>query len=345
MKEYFRWPIIIKLFLAPITGYLGCTFFLAVLALIVLKIVAHIFQTPFLKYEYYTHLIPFLLILIFPVYHLFYILTEWYAQRRDFTESEHILILLVIAIYSSMIFGTLNYWLYRSDQSSFSVDENVAKSEYKKVLLSQQQRVDASKRLAETSEKLVLELTKLERTSFTKSRYSYWFSNPQRYIFDTNIEGVSIYLVEETIGSETPITYWTVEVDAWQQKLIIDPDAQLGPYGIIKPFMNDTITRDDLVKAFQHQADWERNNIISPLEDQVKRAQELGDGAFSLPMTLFLYQAAMDAVGASPGYFNPASFLTRLMAFLYAFLKYIYFAVFVSVIAKSFAYPTAKATD
>ncbi|HVI73116.1 MAG TPA: hypothetical protein VM656_16730, partial [Pyrinomonadaceae bacterium] len=134
----------------PIKSYLGRTLFLAVLALIILKIVAHTFQTPFLKYEYYTYLIPFLLILTFPVYHLFYILIKWYAQRRDFTESEHIVILLVIAIYSSMIFGALNYWLYRSDKSSFSVDENLAKGEYKKVLLLQQQRVEKSKRLAET---------------------------------------------------------------------------------------------------------------------------------------------------------------------------------------------------
>ena len=345
MKEHFRWRTIIALFLKPIKSYLGLAFFLALFALFILKIVAYTFETPFLKYEYYTYLILFWLILIFPVYHLFYILIKWYAERRDFTEPEHILILLVIAIYSSMIFGALNYLLYRSDRGSFSVDESIGKSEYKKYLLSQQQRVEESKRVAEGSEKLVLELTKLERTSFTKARYSYWFSNPKRYIFDTNIEGVSIYLVETTMNGDQPMTYFTVEADAWRQKLIIDPDAQLGPPGIIEPFMNDTITRDDLVKAFQYLADWERNNIISPLEDQVKRAQELGDAAFSLPMTLFLYQAAMDALGASPGYFNPSSFLTRLIAFLYAFLKYIYFGVFVSVVAKSFAYPTAKGND
>ena len=82
-----------------------------------------------------------------------------------------------------------------------------------------------------------------------------------------------------------------------------------------------------------------------PLEDELKRAQESGYAAFSVPMTLFVYQAAMDALGASPGYFNPSSFLTRLMAFLYAFLKYIYFGVFVSVVAKGFVSPTAKAND
>ena len=345
MKEHFRWRTIIALFVKPIKSYLALAFFLALFAFIVLKIIAHSFQTPFLKYEYFTYLILFSPILIFPVYHLFYILSKWYAERRDFTEPEHILILLVIAIYSSMIFGALNYWLYRSNKSSFSVDETIGKSEYKKYLLSQQQRVEESKRLAEGSEKLVSELNKLERTSFTKSRYSYWYSNPQKYIFDTNIEGVSIYWVQETAQGDPPVIFWTVEADAWGQKLVINPEAQLGPPGVIEPFKNDTITRDDLVKAFQYQADWERNNIISPLEDQLKKAQELGDEAFSVPMTLFLYQAAMDALGASPGYFKPASFLTRLMAFLYAFLKYIYFGVFVSVVAKSFVYPKAKGND
>ena len=69
MKEHFRWRTIIALFVEPITGSLGLAFFLAVFACVILKLVAHIFQTPFLKYEYYTNLILFLPLLILPVYH------------------------------------------------------------------------------------------------------------------------------------------------------------------------------------------------------------------------------------------------------------------------------------
>ena len=342
MKEYFRWRTIIALFVAPMTGCLGLFFFLAVCASVILKLVAFIFQPPFLQYEYYTNLLLFLPILTLPVYHLFLILSTWYDERRDFTEPEHIIILLVVAIYSSMIFGAINYGLYRVNNSFFSVDETIAKSEYKKYLLSQQQRIEESKRVVEGSKKLISELMKLERTSFTKSSYSYW-PNPRKYTFDTNIQGVSIYFVEFT-ESETPVTHYSVEADVWGQKIVINPEAQIKALDL-RPFMKDQITRDDLVKVFQYQAEWEYSNIILPLEKQLKSVQESGDAAFSVPMTLFVYQAAMDALGASPKYFNPSSFLTRLMAFLYAFLKYIYFGVFVSVVAKRFTSPTTKGND
>lgn len=346
MKEHFRWRTLTALFVEPIKGYLGLAFFLAVFACFILKFVAYMSQTPFLKYEYYTYLIFFLAILILPVYHLYFILFTWYAQRRDFTEPEHIFILLVIAIYSSMIFGAINYSLYRVDKSSFSVDERIAKKEYNKYLLSNQQRLDEAKRVADGSDKIIAELTKLERTTFKRSGNNYFFSNPKKYTFDTNIPGVTIYYVETTTSSEgASVTDYTLEADAWGQRLVIEPEAQLGPREILKPFTNDTVTRDDLVKAFHYQADWERKSIISPLEVQLKSAQESGEAGFPVPMTLFVYQAAMDALGASPQYFNPSSFLTRLMAFLYAFLKYIYFGVFVSVVAKGFVAPTAKAND
>jgi hypothetical protein len=346
MKQHFHWRTLTALFVEPIQVYLGLALLFAVFAWIILKFVAYMFQTPFLKYEYYTYLIVFLPILILPVYHLYVILITWYAQRRDFTEAEHIFILLVIAIYSSMIFGAINYSLYRLDKSSFSVDERIVKKEYNEYLLSNQQRLDEAKRVADGSDKIIAELTKLERTTFKRSGNYYFFSNPKRYTFDTNIPGLTIYYVETTTSSEgASVTDYTLEADAWGQKLVIDPEAQLGAREILKPFTNDTVTRDDLVKVFQYQADWERKSIISPVEVKLKSAQESGDAGFPVPMTLFVYQAAMDALNASPRYFNPSSFLTRLMAFVYAFLRYIYFGVFVSVVAKGFVSPTAKAND
>lgn len=340
---HFRWPKIRALFFHPFSTIFGCLLFLFPLTLVIVDSSLRYLNVQYIRYEYYRNLLYILFICLIVIVHTFFVLTSWYENRFTFFEAEHFFILLVAAIYSSAFFGAINYGLYRLDRTSFHIDEALRSKEFSRDLLSVQKRVDELHKVAQASEKLAAEIARLPLESFSRSRHR-WVFGPT-YKLDINIEGASIFIDTQTysgggpMGGGVQVTIWTVKAEAWGEEILISPEIQFDSGYIIEPLKEEVVKKQDLVHAFKYRADWERKNRLIPLEEHLAKRREGGAQAMTLSWTLFLYQSAMDALGSSPEYFKPATFLTRLIAFITAFLKSAYFGIFVAIIVmKGWAY-------
>lgn len=344
---HFRWSKITALFLRPFGPILGSLFLLFPLSLLIVDFILQRRNIQYIRYEYYRGLLYLTFLFSIVVVHIILVLAAWYKERFTFFEAEHFFILIVVAIYSSAFFGILNYGLYKLDNTSFQIDEVLRAKEFSKKLLSTQKRVEELRKVADASERLAAEINNLPREFFRKSRHA-WIFGPT-YKFDVNVDGASVFLDTQTYtgggptGGGVSVTIWTVEADAWGEEITISPHVQFDSNKVIEPLREEIVEKQALVRAFEYRAEWERSHRLVALEEQLRKEQEGGAEAMALSWTLFLYQGAMDALGSSPEYFKPASFLTRLIAFFNAFLKSIYFGIFVALIVmKKWAHSRKK---
>jgi hypothetical protein len=325
----FRWKILARLFKRP-------AFHLGGISIIALPLLYELATSFAPKLIFIKSGILSALLLAAATYGVSLFIFQWYKNRDTFLEAEHFFILAVLALYSSAVFGMLNYGIYRFNNKAFFVDEKVLKSESTQEISSLKGKLTESLKVEAASEKLASELSKLPQTSVKKTLANIF--PHAAYKFDLNMEGVDILLTHYVSGSrgEDFVDFWSVDANAWGEKFTTQPflqyDAQGRTNSVIEALTNEDVKRDDLVRLFSYRAEWERNNYIVPLENRVKEFEDQGEGLVSTPPTLFLYQWTMAALGSDPGYMKPATALTRVAALIYAFLKYIYFGMFVSLI-------------
>lgn len=76
------------------------------------------------------------------------------------------------------------------------------------------------------------------------------------------------------------------------------------------------VKKMDLISALHYRLGLEQNYL-----SQIR----IRDAKVVVPLSLFIYQSAMDALGSNPKYFIPADFTTRATALVYALLRLLYF--------------------
>jgi len=274
--------------------------------------------------------------LVFPVGMLF---LGWIKARTSLLESETYLILFIVAIYLSMWFGLANYLLYFLNKDSFNIDKQLEQAQETE----SQQRSGDSVRLARACEEVArllqqepgetLQLVKVThdsyRTVLTGSNvviglalFPDWDKLPPPHAPPAYVKSFSA-----TVGAET------ISFDAERS---VFSGAQVSYIKYIE-HPETGIPRSLLISTFEEKARWERAFALNPLK--------VGITSRPIPVSLFLYQAVMDTVGASPKYFTPASFASRLLALVYAVSKFIFFGMLVAALMKQFTDKASKPDD
>ena len=254
---------------------------------------------------------------------MFLLIKEWFKHRYEFLESEQYLILFSIAVYLSAWFGIANYTVYAINPTAFTVDREMQQQLVDKQEREWQQYLVDSRRIVANCDRVITELQR-QPDEITWMRLS-----PDTYI--TPLTGTDL-----SIEYHLPIDWKdhmeTGGVDSITAKVgteVLVTTSLPGirglelAEGIDKP---RKIPRSVVVAAIQEKKRREIDDWVNPLESGIPRRP--------VPLSLFLYQAVMDTVGASPRYFNPAAFSTRLIAFIYAVCKFVFFGMVVAALMK-----------
>jgi hypothetical protein len=265
---------------------------------------------------------------------LWVLVREWFQCRASLLESETYVVLFTAAVCLSAWFGLANYTLYFLDGNSFSADKQLEQVFAESQEREWQQRLTDSARIVRTCEDAVrllqqepgevLQLSKvthdLYRTDLKGSNveigyilFRDWDKFPPPEIppgMVSYVESLSAKIGTETIS----FRLMKGELDAPYGKYILHPEM-----GIPKSL---------LITTFREEAKWEYDAWVSPMKSGITRRP--------IPLTLFLYQAVMDTVGASPKYFSPANFGSRLLALVYALCKFVFFGMLIAALMKQF---------
>ncbi|MBZ5508603.1 MAG: hypothetical protein LAO78_24350 [Acidobacteriia bacterium] len=269
--------------------------------------------------------------LAFPLWAL---VREWFKWRSSLLESETYLVLFTAALCLSTWFGLANYTLYFLDSSSFNADKQLEQVFAESQEREWQQHLTDSARVVRTCEEIVrllqqepgevLQLSKvthdLYRTDLKGSdvEISYiLFPNWDKFPPPKIPPGIVSYVqsLSAKAGTET-ISFRLMKGDL---------DEPYGKY-IFHPEIG--IPKSLLIATFREKAKWEYDAWVSPMKSGITRRP--------IPLSLFLYQAVMDTIGASPKYFSPATFASRLLALVYALCKFVFFGMLVAALMKQF---------
>ena len=261
----------------------------------------------------------------------------WFLEKQSLLESEHYLILVTLAVYMFMLFGALNYVLYLQNQEAFFVDRSLRETFYSKMHSERVKKLSMSRRKVEIWNDLASRTANLPQESFTKSKMGAFWS-PSKYQIALPIEGwkVTISYVPPLMGSPgapTPPVY-RLNVIVGKECVEISSETHIDLKSDLMLLRDsDPLPKDDLVRVFRSAAEWEYKRWVRPLEQEIAVEKE----DITLPLSLFLFQGAMDGLGSSPKYFIAAAGMTRCVAFFAAFLRYMFFGLFVSLLSKQWA--------
>jgi hypothetical protein len=106
-------------------------------------------------------------------------------------------------------------------------------------------------------------------------------------------------------------------------------DRLYGTSDFVLSRFDKGVPKSWLVNLFMSKEAYERTNWILPMKRGILR-RPVGLG-------LFLYQAMMDTLGASPKYFTPSAASSRALAFAYAFCKFLFFGIVITTFGKQLA--------
>lgn len=265
---------------------------------------------------------------------LWVLVREWFKCRASLLESETYVVLFTAALCLSAWFGLANYTLYFLDGSSFSADKHLEQVFAELQEREWQQRLSDSARIVRTCEDVVRllqqepgEVLQLSKVTHDLYRTDLKGSNVEiDYILLQNWDkfpppvippGMVSYVesLSAKIGTET-ISFRLMRGEL---------DAPYGKY-ISHPEMG--IPKSLLIATFREEAKWEYDAWVIPMKSGITQRP--------IPLSLFLYQAVMDTVGASPKYFSPANFASRLLALVYALCKFIFFGMLVAALMRQF---------
>jgi hypothetical protein len=238
----------------------------------------------------------------------------------------------------------LNYALYLQNQEAFLIDRSLQESFVSQIHRERIKNLISSRCTAEIWDDIADRTANLSQNSFTKSRVSYWFG-PLKYQLDFPINDAKITLTD--VPSITFPNYHSLPVyilDAYVGKEHVTVSSEKCNNLILDLQLlaeSDTpIRKDDLVRVLRSAAVWERTNWVKPLEQDIESEKK----GVTLPLSLFLYQGMMDAMGSSPKHFVPANGITRGIALCSAFIKFAFFGLLLSLLSKHWAQATTTST-
>jgi ABC-type sugar transport system permease subunit len=280
-------------------------------------------------------LVPFLLgcAIVMLAVPMGFLVSDWFKNRRDLLESETYLILFAVALYVSAWFGLANFTLYFSDKNSFVVDKQLEQGFTESQEKEWQQRLIDSGSIARSCEEMVrllqqepgekLELSKVSHDSYrtvlrgSNAVINYilfpgWDKLPPPGIPPVYLKSISVKIGNQTVSFEA------------RRAELLFPE----PIGEFMEHPEGGIAKSFLIATFREKARWEYEFWLNPMNAGIPRRP--------IPLSLFIYQAVMDTVGAGPKYFIPANFSARLLAFLYAVCKFIFFGMLVAALMKQF---------
>jgi len=271
--------------------------------------------------------------LVFPVGML---VLDWIKARASLLESETYLILFTVGIYLSMWFGLANYVSYFVNKDSFSIDKQLEQAQETE----SQQRLGDSVRVARACEEVARLLQQEPRETLQLVKVTH---DSYRTVLTGSNAVLDLVLYhdwDEPHPSSAPTAYvksFSATVGAQTTSF----DAERAQFSWTQLSYLRYLQRPEtgipkslLISTFQERAQWERDFASSGITAGIIHRP--------IPVSLFLYQAVMDTVGASPKYFTPASFASRLLALVYAVCKFIFFGMLVAALMKQFTSKASK---
>jgi hypothetical protein len=266
-----------------------------------------------------------LLILIAASVSIGTLIRGWWRERQNLYESENYLILVTIAVYFFMLLGAFNYSLYRVNRKAFIIDRTLEESLKSSAHQERVAWLDQSRRRIKVWSDLGNRISDLNVTSFEK------IEAQGGKLIVLPISGASVLLTYSPPARIVP-PLWAVEAQLDGERASIGSGTHVDFASAIQSLeqTSSLIPKNDLVSLFRDASEWERQRWVTPLEKAIEGESE---GA-QVPLSLFLYQGAMDAMGSSPNYFLPGNATTRVVALVASFIKYVFFGFFVSLLSK-----------
>jgi hypothetical protein len=261
---------------------------------------------------------------------------------RDYTlrENEQYLILVMLALVLFTWFGVANYVIYAHNPDTFAVDKELLNElsisqerEWKLMLSEAQENVEACD--------IILQALRAGQEKDLKALVS---SNDYRLQLPQPPATIDVHLALDPDEDEhLPRAVYRVTAKAANRTVLITRDEGIlrgSPGGFslgMHLYFEKNASVAELIQLFQRHKEWEIANWITPMQRTIARRP--------VPLTLFLYQALMDTVGANPKYFSPKTFSSRAIAFIYAFFKLVFFGMVITVFAKQLASGAATKAD
>jgi hypothetical protein len=322
-----RWPIIKRLFFGPL---------LTLLTIALYSIPSSTYYESLLPHLYrFLPALVSLVVLIVATLGAALLFDTWRMEEKALLESELYLVLVTLAVYVFMFLGFLNYSLYALDHKAFTVDKPLEESYSARWRGEMQARLRLHHGNLEVLDALTTRLSEVSLGSFKKVMSSQQLFGWYKYRIAIPVAATKVEL-DYYLGSDRsrPETRLRVELDA---KPVTISDAETLDVASALKALEDKewVRKEELMGILRAAAQWERTRWIVPLERDLKRD-------LLMPLSLFLYQGAMDALGSSPKYFEPATALARAVAFCSALAKYLFFGLFLSLLSQRW---TSSSTD
>lgn len=262
-----------------------------------------------------------------------------FSLLRDATlpllNGEQYLILVLIAVSLSIWFGAANYLIYARNADAFAVDKDLAEklrstqeAQWQEKLIEARQTIAGCERVLRalrTEPDAELRATQLGvdgyRIVLKSAPVTIDISLGPDPLEDGHFP-TAVFRVVATLNGDR------IAVDRFQGFLAqrgVSRWSSLGP----RLYNASVAPKAALMQIFEDESRWQVNNWLSPMQKPISRR--------AAPLSLFLYQSAMDTLGASPKYFTPVAFTAKAIALLYAFLKLIFFGMVISTVAKQLA--------
>ena len=258
-----------------------------------------------------------------------YVVHLWLKQRGTQSESRNYVILVLLATYAFSLLGVLNYVAYRFEDSAFVVNESVSSLYSSQLDEVRTRRLQRSKGVIDLWQELAEHIRAFPRPTFgSRDEFESYAAK----------DGFEVDFIPRSV-TKAGTTPWTFQVRKGDREGVVSSSLDFTLAGtLLSDLEHDRwpILKFQLALICEDASVSEQTRWI----DRIESARR--DGVKSkLPLSLFLYQSAMDGLDSNPEYFVPASPTTRTLSFLSAIARYLFFGFFVSMLASSWSRPSA----
>lgn len=266
--------------------------------------------------------------------------TAWYSRRTALNEWQHYIALVILAVFASSLFGSVNFFTYLADGRNFIIDRELneqLKSRNAEIVIGATNALNAEKRkltlCVQAIDSLILSPAGFVRFAFVGERpfergiiSSYRMQLPYG-------ETLNAGEVFGTTEAGTPMQIWSLDLDRDSERISLLVSGTTTMF--LKP---ERVDKRELIRLLFDESQRHREQI-SYLESVRSRVLS----SFHIPVTIFLYQQAMDTIAESPLYFRPVQVLPISIELVYSLIKFIFFGTLISLLARRWA--KARKTD
>jgi hypothetical protein len=244
---------------------------------------------------------------------------------------ERYIVLVLVALSLSTWFGAANYFIYARNHDAFAIEKDLGDKLRVGQEVQWETQIVAAREAVSGCERVVEALGTEPEAEFRAARVGYL-----DYQISLHSAPITIDVKLGYDSAEDPLptaVHRVVARSKEQVPVVIDrfqgllkrTDTPLGAHLLRDGFAS----KASLVQVFREESKWQIANWLSPPEGSISRRP--------VPLTLFLYQSAMDTLGAGQKALTPLSFLAKTIGLLYAFLKLIFFGMVIGTVARQLA--------